>query len=110
MNQHPELAAADDGVVLSVYVQPGAGRTELIGRHGAALKVRVAAPPTGGRANDAVVELVAKVFNVKPPTVAVIGGPTNRQKRVKLTGVDLADARRILDTALDDISPSTPRR
>ena len=60
MSHHPEVTAADGGVVLAVHVQPGAGRTEVVGRHGDALKLRVAAPPTGNRANDAVVELVAK--------------------------------------------------
>jgi uncharacterized protein YggU (UPF0235/DUF167 family) len=60
MSHHPGLSPSEGGVVLAVHVQPGAGRTEVVGRYGDGLKLRVAAPPTGNWANDAVVELVAK--------------------------------------------------
>ncbi|HWI04529.1 MAG TPA: DUF167 domain-containing protein, partial [Acidimicrobiales bacterium] len=55
----------DDAVVLHVHVQPGAGRSAVVGRHGTALKVRVAAAPEGGRANEACAELLADTFGVK---------------------------------------------
>jgi uncharacterized protein YggU (UPF0235/DUF167 family) len=55
---HTELwKAADDGAIeLNVHAQPGAGRTHIAGRHGTALKVRVAAPPEQGRSNEALVK------------------------------------------------------
>ena len=92
MSDHPELGPIEGGVTLAVHVQPGAGRTEVVGRHGDALKLRVAAPPTGNRANDAVVELVAKEFNLKPAAVAVTSGASSRDKRLKLTGLELKAA------------------
>lgn len=103
MAQHPELRAADGGVVLAVHVQPGAGRTEVVGRHGDALKLRVAAPPTGNRANDAVVELVAKEFNLKPSDVSVISGGSSRQKRIRLSGVEVPAAERVVDRVLANV-------
>jgi uncharacterized protein (TIGR00251 family) len=105
MSQHPELSEGRDGTMLAVHVQPGAGRTEVVGRHGDALKVRVAAPPTGNRANDAVVELVAREFALKAGDVVVTSGNTSRQKRLQLTGVDVRAAERVVDRLL---SPSGP--
>ena len=64
------------------------------------LKLRVAAPPTGNRANDAVVELVAKEFNLSRADVRVVSGASSRQKRMRLTGVDVADAARVVDRLL----------
>ena len=82
MSHHPELTSSDGGAVLAVHVQAGAGRTEVVGRYGDTLKLRVAAPPTGNRANDAVVALVAKEFNLSRADVSVISGASSRQKRI----------------------------
>jgi uncharacterized protein (TIGR00251 family) len=79
----------EDAVVLHVHVQPGAGRSAVVGRHGAALKVRVAAAPEGGRANTATADLLAETFGVKPAQVELVSGPSSRAKQFKLTGVDL---------------------
>ena len=72
----------DDGVVLSVHAQPGAGRTQIIGRHGDALKVRVAAPPEHGRANDALVEVLAEEFGVAASKVELVAGEKSRTQAV----------------------------
>jgi len=109
MSDHPELGATEGGVTLAVHVQPGAGRTEVVGRHGDALKLRVAAPPTGNRANDAVVELVAKEFNLKPAAVSVTSGATSRDKRLTLAGVELKAAERTVDRHLDTPRPPSRR-
>ena len=79
----------DDVVVLQVHVQPAAGRSAVVGRHGTALKVRVAAVPEGGRANEACAELLAETFGLKRTQVELVSGPSSRAKQFKLTGVDL---------------------
>ncbi len=103
MSHHPEVTSSDGGAVLAVHVQAGAGRTEVVGRDGDALKLRVAAPPTGNRANDAVVALVAKEFNLSRADVSVISGASSRQKRMRLAGVDVADAARVVDRLLANV-------
>ncbi len=79
----------DEAVVLHVHVPPGAGRSAVVGRHGAALKVRVAAVPEGGRANEATAELLAETFGLKRAHVELVNGSSSRAKQFKLSGVDL---------------------
>src|SRR5947207_6176918 len=81
--------SGEDAVVLRLHVQPGAGRTAVVGRHGDALKVRVAAPPEGGRANAAVITLVATTLGVKEDQVELTSGESSRSKRVKVTGAEV---------------------
>src|SRR6266576_2327711 len=92
--------AGDDAVVLRLHVNPGAGRTAVVGRHGDALKVRVAAPPEGGRANAAVVTLVATTLGVKEGSVELTSGESSRSKRVKVSGVEVDEVRRLLTEAM----------
>jgi uncharacterized protein (TIGR00251 family) len=106
----PERDVADlfdttgEGIVLRVHVQPRAGRDVVTGRHGDALKVRVTAAPTDGRANDAVARLLAASFGVAPSTVELVSGWTSRTKRFRLAGVTAADAR---DRLRDLLRPAT---
>ena len=109
MSHYPELGEVEGGVTIDVHVQPGAGRTEVVGRHGDALKLRVAATPTGDRANEAVVELVAREFNLKSAAVHLTSGASNRRKRLKLDGVEVKDAERMIDRLLDDAAAGGSR-
>jgi uncharacterized protein len=78
----------DDGsAVLALYVQPGAARPALVGWHHEALKVRVSAPAEGGRANAAVVRLVAQALGMRRRDVELIAGATSRHKRVRLRNI-----------------------
>jgi len=98
-------------VTLRVHVQPGAGRTAVVGRHGTSVKVRVAAPPEGGRANEATAALLAETFGVAPSTVELVSGGSSRMKRFKLIGVDLAEFTKLLEAALDEGSAGAgPKR
>ncbi len=98
-------AEGDEGaetadVVLQVHVQPGAGRSAIVGRHGTALKVRVAAPPEQGRANEATGALLADTFGVKASAVELVGGGTSRSKQFRLRGVEPEEFRRQLERAV----------
>lgn len=76
-------------VVLTIHVQPGASRSEVVGDHGDALKIRLAAPPVDGKANAALTAFVARVLDVPRSQVELISGTGSRQKRVRVTGASL---------------------
>lgn len=80
---------AGGAVVVAVHAQPGAGRTEVVGRHGDALKVRVAAPPEGGRANEALLAVLADRLGVPLRAVSLAAGASSRRKQVRVEGVAL---------------------
>lgn len=112
MTDASNLVAQDgDGVVVAVHVQPRAGRTAIVGRHGDALKVRVAAPPVDDRANDAAAALLAEVLDVPPTGVTVVAGARSRVKRLRAGGIDLETAVERVERALElATEPPGPRQ
>jgi uncharacterized protein (TIGR00251 family) len=89
-----------DAVVVRVHVQPGAGRSAVVGRHGDSLKVRVAAPPVDGRANAAAIALVAETLGVKESSVELVSGDRSRYKRLRVIGIDADEVESRLRQAL----------
>src|SRR2546425_12427730 len=84
---------------LRLRVSPGAARTRVVGRHGDAWKVRVAAAPEGGRANEAVVRLLAEALAVPREAVTLVSGHGGRDKIVELNGIDPSQIERRLTSA-----------
>jgi uncharacterized protein len=87
------------GARLSLKVTPGARKSGVTGRHGAGWKVRVAAPAEGGRANEALLRLLAEVLAVPARAMAIVSGHTSRDKTVELSGLDRDEAERRLAVA-----------
>jgi uncharacterized protein (TIGR00251 family) len=80
-----------------VRVSPGARRTELVGRHGEAWRVRVAAAPERGRANEAVLDLLSRELELPRRAVSLVSGHAAREKVVLLEGIDRAESERRLE-------------
>jgi uncharacterized protein (TIGR00251 family) len=87
------VQAVEGGVVVHIHVQPRAGTTEITGRHGDALRIRVAAPPVDGRATTAALRALADALSVPASAVHLLSGDRSRLKRVKVDGIDEAGAR-----------------
>jgi uncharacterized protein (TIGR00251 family) len=81
LHNHPE------GVLLTIHVQPGAKRSQYAGLHGEALKVRIAAQPVEGAANEALCSFLAELFNLPKRAIRIETGQTGRRKRVLLKGL-----------------------
>lgn len=75
-----------DVITLSLHIQPGAKRTEMVGLHGEALKIKLAAPPVEGCANEALLKFIAGVFNVPLRQVELKQGRQSRRKVVLVQG------------------------
>ena len=90
------IKATKDGVVLTLHIQPGAKKTEVVGPHGDALKIRLAAPPVDGKANAALVEFLAKKVGAGRTAVEIVGGQTSRTKRVRIEGYAVDELRVLL--------------
>lgn len=89
----------DGSVWFYVQAQPAAGKTRILGRHGDALKVSVAAPPVAGRANEELVRFLENSLGVGEGNVKLSEGATRRKKRIRVTGIDKGSAVRLLRAA-----------
>jgi len=87
MSGQLEITSADDGAVFPVLAAPRASKSAVVGVHGGALKVRLAAPPVDGAANDELVATLAKYFRVAKSAVVILGGAASKRKRVKIKGL-----------------------
>jgi len=79
--------ASDGTVTLTIHAQPGAKRTEIVGLHGEALKIRLAAPPIDGKANAKLIDFLASFLEVPKAGVSVLAGESARHKVVWVQGV-----------------------
>lgn len=82
--------AAPGEWVLILHIQPGAKRSEVVGVHGEALKIRLAAPPVEGKANAALLAFLATLLAVPQRQVQLLSGDTSRSKRVQVSGQEEA--------------------
>jgi uncharacterized protein (TIGR00251 family) len=89
-----------DGVLtFRVRVVPRASRSEIAGEYDGALKLRIAAPPVDGAANQELVRTLSRVFGVQRAAIEITAGQTARTKQVRVSGASRHDLQRILSNA-----------
>jgi len=76
----------DDVITLTLHVQPGAKRSEITGLYADALKIRLAAPPVEGQANEALLKFIAGIFAVPLRNIELLQGSQSRHKVVSISG------------------------
>ena len=77
-----------DSVTFAVRVIPRASKTEIVGEHNGALKVKLNAAPIDGAANDELIRLLAREFGVNRTHISIVAGQTSKNKRVRISGID----------------------
>ena len=85
------LTERSGAVRFFVRVVPRASKSSVEGVYGGALKVKLAAPPVDGAANEELVEVLAKTFDVAKSRVRVVRGASSRTKSVEIDGVCAKD-------------------
>ena len=78
------LHEADGRATLTLHIQPGAKKTEVVGLHGNALKIRLAAPPVDGKANHALIGFIAERLGVAKSAITLKSGHSSRRKVLEL--------------------------
>jgi hypothetical protein len=97
---HSPIEPHPQGVVIRVKARPGARRNAFAGLHDGALRIDVTAAPEKGKANSAIIALLAKNFGVAKSSIELISSPANPQKRFLIAGLDLATAEKRLSDLL----------
>ena len=80
----------DGQLVFRVQVAPRSSRSEVVGEHNGALRVRLAAPPVDGAANEELIHVLAKTFKVSRSAVTILSGHSSRLKQVSINGVSVS--------------------
>ncbi|MDR3580311.1 MAG: DUF167 domain-containing protein [Oryzomonas sp.] len=93
----PLCTVTDGSIILSLHIQPRASKNEVCGILDNALKIRLTSPPVDGAANKRCREFLAELFDVPRSEVKIISGETSRHKRVRISGKDPVELRRVLE-------------
>jgi len=89
-----DLSEKDNAVTIRLRVQPRASRTEIVGEHAGAIKLRVAAPPVDGKANEECRRFLAKLLKVGATSIEIISGESSRDKVIRVSNIS---AERVLE-------------
>lgn len=95
------ITPGNEGVYIDLHVQPKARLPGIRGTHDNRLKLAVSEPAESGKANQATIGAIAALLRVPTGAVTLVGGRTSRRKRVHIQGLRAADARRLIEAALD---------
>ena len=88
--------AGNGRITLTLHIQPGAKKTEFAGLHGDALKIRLAAPPVDGKANEALIRFMAESLQLPKAAITLKSGQTSRRKVLELTGTSGEAIKRLI--------------
>jgi uncharacterized protein (TIGR00251 family) len=100
------LTAVDGGTEIRVFCQPRAARTALVGLHAGAVKVKVRAPALEGKANEALIGLLASALGVPARRIRIVAGAQSRWKRLLVEGLTSDLVAPLLASAVEGAPPA----
>jgi uncharacterized protein (TIGR00251 family) len=94
------MTTKEGGVTFAVRVQPRASKSGVAGEIDGALKIRLAAAPVEGQANEELIRLLGKLLDAPRQRIAIISGQTSKNKIVSVSGMSVYEVERVLAEAL----------
>lgn len=85
------IKAHGNGALLTCHVAPRASRTAIQGLYGAALKIRLKAPPVEGKANEALISFLSEKLDIPRRNIALKSGLSQRRKIITISGISAAE-------------------
>lgn len=85
------LKQLPEGVQISLHVLPKAHKSEIIGEHNGALKIKIKAPPVDGKANEAIVEFFSKLLKLSKNSIEILKGDKSKTKKILIHGLNVED-------------------
>jgi uncharacterized protein (TIGR00251 family) len=73
-------------VLIKIYLQTKSSRNEIVGSYRDGIKVKVTAPPIEGKANEALIRLLAKELGISPSCIEILKGHHSREKTLRISG------------------------
>lgn len=92
----PESSISDVHFTFKVQVVARSSRTEVVGEHDGGIKVKLAAPPVDGKANEELIRLLSKIFKVSRSEITIVSGRSNKLKVVRVAGITEYEGKRLL--------------
>ena len=83
------MKLSENSVNIRVRIQPGSSRDQIVGFDDGKLKIKISAPPVDGKANQSLIEFMAKALGVSKSKVEIVKGHNSKLKTIKITGIDL---------------------
>jgi len=96
-----KITAKGNGVSFAVRVQPRASLSAIAGEVDGVLKIRLAAPPVDGEANEEMIRFLAKFFDVSCAQISIRSGQTSRNKLIVIDGISVEKAEQVLLSSLE---------
>jgi len=78
----------ENSLNIQVQIQPGSSKDQIIGLHNGRLKIKISAPPIDGKANQNLIEFIAKALGVSKSKIEIVKGRTSKLKTLKISGID----------------------
>lgn len=91
-----------NGATVAVRAQPGARKNAVLGEHAGSLKVAVTAPPEDGRANEAILDVLAEALGVKRSHLELVSGHTHRNKVILVRGLTVEELATLVEAFVSE--------